>query len=343
MYKTYHDSIQVRIESIWASADVWPQLLEGMRQVLPPPTELKEDDIRPRVWAPLLPGLCCQAAGGEFEWSLTVAAAWSLFHTAAHLLDHVADQDEPESSGTAWEAGLTINVATGLIISAFRGLNALLSEANASDAAPDLIAGFHKHLFMVAGGQQVDLLVKEPTTKQWWQVAEAKSGAPFALACWAGARLSSEDLSRLEEFRLFGHHLGLIVQMLDDARDFLPQFYSTGDTDKKSLSPWSLPIAYAMEVLPSDRQLDLRRRLSVVGEDPGQRDQILEIVEGSGASLYLETYLEYHREKAISSVLSCAIPGPARERLLPDSRIATQIGIAVRISSPIKDNHTGSI
>jgi geranylgeranyl pyrophosphate synthase len=316
LYKAYHDSIQEKIEAIWASADVWPPLLAGMRQAVQPLSQYKADDIRPRVWAPLLPGLCCQAAGGELEWSITVSAAWSLFHVAAHLLDSVADQDEPDPRRAAWGSGVTINVATGLIISASWALNLLLQESTASEAASDLIAGFHNHLFTVSSGQQVDLLEKQPTTGQWWHVAEAKAGAPFALASWAGARLSSRDSVRLEEFRSFGHHLGLLVQVLDDARDFFPEVYNAGKKEIRPVPRWSLPIAYAMEVLPSAQQRELRQRLASVTEDPAESERVIEIVEISGASLYIETYLDFHREKAMNSIINAALDGPAKERLI---------------------------
>jgi geranylgeranyl pyrophosphate synthase len=316
LYKAHRDSIQEKIETIWTAAEVWPGLLEGMRQSIPYSGKENIDDIRPRVWAPLLPGLCCQAAGGELEWSITVSAAWTIYHVAAHLLDNIADQDEPEPWWATWDTGLAINVATGLIISASWTLNSLYSESPSHRAASDLVAEFHKQLVTISSGQHVDLLDKEPTTEKWWHVASAKAGAPFALACWAGARLATNEPSYLEGFRLFGHHLGLIVQVLDDARDFLPGGHNRQNKDKKPLSPWSLPIAYAMEVLPTEKRQDLSRHLSALHHDPGERDQIMEIVELSGASLYIETFLNIHFEKAVNSIDKVAVPGLAKDRLV---------------------------
>ncbi len=316
MNKTYLDGILAKIEEVWTGVDVWPDLLAGMRSVVHGSNQYEEGDIRPRAWAPLLPGLCCEAAGGEMDWAVTVSAAWSLFHVAAHLLDGVADQDEPATGSDILPGGLLINIATGLLFSASWALDSLYKEANVSVAAADLVEKFHQNLFTITSGQQVDLLVDEPSTEVWWRVAGAKSGIPFALACWAGARLATQDPARLEGYWVYGYHLGLLVQVLDDAGDFLPQVFPNRGKELNMISPWSLPIAYAMEVLPADQRNDLRQRLSTVNEGVDEGSQILDIIESSGASLYVETYLDYHLQKALASLEKVALVGDAKNQLL---------------------------
>ncbi|HSF81459.1 MAG TPA: hypothetical protein VLA49_09505, partial [Anaerolineales bacterium] len=65
-----------------------------------------------------LPALCCQAAGGKPAWADAVTAAWLCFYQAAHLMDSLQDQDEPEPWWTEAGPGVALNVASGLYFSA---------------------------------------------------------------------------------------------------------------------------------------------------------------------------------------------------------------------------------
>ena len=63
-----------------------------------------------------LPGLCCQAAGGNPEWANDLTAAWILFYSAAHLMDKVQDQDEPDPWWQKLGPGVALSAATGLYL-----------------------------------------------------------------------------------------------------------------------------------------------------------------------------------------------------------------------------------
>jgi geranylgeranyl pyrophosphate synthase len=58
-----------------------------------------------------------------------------------------------------------------------------------------------------------------PDLSTCWQIAEAKSGAAFALACYAGARLATNRSDMLDAFFEYGRELGTIVQIDDDLED----------------------------------------------------------------------------------------------------------------------------
>ena len=86
----------------------------------------EKDRFDSSVWS-ALPGLCCQAAGGRAQLAEPVAAAWLLFYVAAHLMDDLEDQDNPDPWWRSLGPGAAINIATGLYFSAGLALQELSS------------------------------------------------------------------------------------------------------------------------------------------------------------------------------------------------------------------------
>src|SRR3990172_12240121 len=105
----------------------------------------------------------------------------------------------------------------------------------------------------MASGQHADLVNPQPDLEQWLEIAGAKSGELFALACRCGARLATNDPARLKGFSDFGHHLGILLQILDDLEDLKPG----SGVETPDLSPKvsrSLVVAYALDVLPRSEE-----------------------------------------------------------------------------------------
>ena len=96
-------------------------------------------------------------------------------------------------------------------------------------------------------GQHADLTRPERTLEQCWHISEAKSGVFFALACRAGARLATPSEKPLQAFGEFGLHLGLLIQIKNDAGGLAA---SPGHrSDLEAAIHATLPIAYALHVL----------------------------------------------------------------------------------------------
>ena len=95
-----------------------------MRLVLPEPDSKTDLHRDPGRWV-ILPGLCCQAAGGKIESTLEISAAWLLLYTAAHTVDTIEDGDQDPRIDLLGGTGAAINIANGLFLSATRLLNSL--------------------------------------------------------------------------------------------------------------------------------------------------------------------------------------------------------------------------
>jgi geranylgeranyl pyrophosphate synthase len=264
-------------------------------------------------WA-LLPGLCCQAAGGDPQWADNVAAAWFLYYVAADLMDTVEDRDEPDAWWAEIGPGFALNVASGLFFSASQVLNHLYNRPETQSAASAIAASFNHSFLTMCSGQHADLIQPEPTLERYWETVAEKSGTFFALACEAGAHLATVDEEKLKRFAEFGQNLGIIVQILDD----LEEFRTPGNTDglpELSGLGRSLPVVYALEVYPLETRIRLRDCLRESRHDPQAARQAWDLIDGSGAGSYMLVELERHRSMALAELHSAQPLAPAGERL----------------------------
>lgn len=74
-----------------------------------------------------------------------------------------------------------------------------------------------------------------PDLSTCWQIAEAKSGSAYALACYVGTRTATQQSDRLCHLENFGRSLGTIVQISDDIEDLERDISRSGK--KNMLSP----------------------------------------------------------------------------------------------------------
>jgi geranylgeranyl pyrophosphate synthase len=262
----------------------------------------------------ILPGLCCQAAGGNPIWAEDVTAAWFLLYIANHLMDSVQDQDEPDAWWADLGPGAALGVATGLFFSATHALNCLQDSQSARHAAFSVIEDFSQSLMHMSGGQYRDLTQPHPTLDQYWEILSAKSGVFFALACRCGARLATDDPQLLAAYGSFGQQVGILVQIRDDLQDLQPPL----DTE---ISAWrrkmrhSLATVYALDVLPQEQRDRLLEYLEVVPFDLQAVENALSLIDQSGAGLYFLVEMERHRNLGLAALEQTSGRPPAIETL----------------------------
>lgn len=259
-----------------------------------------------------LPGLCCQAAGGDPQWADHVTAAWFLLYRAAHLMDSVQDQDEPDDWWADLGPGAALGAATGLFFTASAILEDLHNQSLPSGAGSDIVRRFSESFLTMSSGQHLDLTRKTLTLEEYWQVAEAKSGAFFGLACWAGARLASAEEQVLEAYHRFGIQIGLLIQIADDLDELRKPLKrrSTG-----GLVPHSLPVIYALEVLPDVGRKKLNSVLLTAASDEAAAREAQEILDKSGAGLYLVAEFNRHLHLAENALQKTGGLEPALAKL----------------------------
>lgn len=284
-----------QIESFWISSGAWPDLIAVMRLALFSGNGGKSRWLH-------LPALCCQAAGGDPQWAENLTAAWLLYYAAAHLMDSVQDQDDPDPWWAESGAGSALSAATGLYFSAGLLLNQLHDIKATQIAAADIASDFYRGFLVLSSGQLRDLERPEPSLEEYWTLAEAKSGIFFALACRNGARLAIEDAVRLVAYAEYGRNLGVIIQVLDDLDDVV----AAHDNPAEKLPPQllrALPYVYALEVLPSSDRDRLRLCAHNQGGENGKAEA-LGLIDLSAAATYTLMIVEQRKNQALSALRS---------------------------------------
>lgn len=305
-----------RVESLWSEGAVEPEYRQAMRAALAPAKSSPSSRPVGFNFLPLiaLPAWSCEAVGGNWLQAEPVAAAWGMLYYAAHLLDAVEDSQGDAGPQPTPSQGSTINVAIGLISTATLALNALEDAGTSSKTAREERGRFHGAVLTMCGGQHSDLTRLEPTLEQCWQAAEAKSGAFFALACWAGARLACSDSTQTDLFGQFGQNLGAVIQIRDDLSGLTP--VAGEPSDLSSAGRWTLPVAYAMSVVPDSERAQLRRLLQAAPKDVAALAEARRRIIESGAVLYLTVEVERRRQQAEAALITAGRPGSARDELL---------------------------
>jgi geranylgeranyl pyrophosphate synthase len=307
-------SIRQRIELSWSDTGAYPEYVGFARLALSgerhPDEAAKRDSSK---WA-LLPGLCCQAAGGDPHWADDVAAAWLMFYLAADLMDSVEDQDQPDSWWADYGPAAALNVATGLFFAASRSLNRLYDFVGIGSYAGEMIEDFHTGFIRMSGGQYLDMSIPEPSLEQYWKIAENKSGTFFSLACWSGARLAIMEKDRLGNFADFGNHLGVLIQVLDDLDD-LRELSVPSCPQKSTVLFHSLPVVYALDVSPPQIRSKLKECLFEAPHDARASREAYELIEESGVVLYIMTEIERHKQCAYDCLAQAKPLSPAGKRL----------------------------
>ncbi len=272
------------------------------------PSEQVADVPEQLPWIRLV-GLCCQAAGGDEGITHRVAGAWGVLYAAAHLLDSIQDEDDPDPWWASLGAGAAINITTGLIFTAMQLLNSLHEDKIPQELAQRVTQDFNRTLLYMCSGQHSDLARVDDSLEGRWQIAEAKSGAFFSLACRAGATLAGVDDRCISHYSTFGQALGMMIQLCDDFRDLQQDAQKYLSSDSKGTR--SLPIAFFMDVATSDD----RKRLRSIVRDPRPSSEFVDLIEGSGARLYLVVKSIQLRAKAHRSLERAGALLPARSKL----------------------------
>lgn len=265
----------------------------------------------------LLPELCHIACGGNEIAADPISAAWYLFYAAAFLMDHAEDSLEGIDQSAAISPGKLINIASGHFFLANLILADFLQSEPLSDTRQSIFKSFQTQLLRMCDGQNHDLITSNYSLRKYFEIVQQKSGNFFSLACWAGARLATQQSELLQAYADLGNHIGIMVQVLDDLEDWRELQNGNGKLDNAKYQR-ILPAIYALEVIPSEK----KRRFKQIIQDlsAGKRDGLLEeymdIIEKAGAGLYMLTIMMREYDSARLAITDIHLDNQAGTMLL---------------------------
>ncbi len=157
----------------------------------------------------LLPLLVYASLGGQDPAkAFPLAACWTLYLAASHMLDQAQDNQEPSDGVGIFALGLA---------------NITLAELDSDrDTLSDIVDALGRVTAMGISAQ-----VSEKTRSQQWsrheyfQYVSSKAAAIIATGAWIGGRLASEDDETLAVLKEFGLALGMAMQLSDDCLDLV--------------------------------------------------------------------------------------------------------------------------
>jgi hypothetical protein len=208
--------------------------------------------------------------------------AWTLLYATIGRLDSLQDGDPIRKLPQVETVGEHYNLVFASYVLAASLLDDLTTQVP-NDRLARLQRLWNDCILRMAGGQQHDLasgtvLLSFDALAPYQQIAQAKTGATYALAFGGMATLLSDDCELIERFTQVGEIYGTLVQYADDLRDaasqpnvaltlpallrFVPQ--------SSNLTPQQLALAFLSYVYKSYRGAVL----DVFASHPNARDAV---------------------------------------------------------------------
>ena len=243
---------------------------------------------------PLLVLLAANAAGYKGEQHIPLAAVIEFIHTATLLHDDVVDNSELRrgnaTANAQWGNAPSVLVGDFLYSRSFQ----IMVEIGRME----IMQVISHATTIIAEGEVLQLLnQRNPDTSEesYLQVILGKTAMLFEAATEVGAILADSSAEDREALRLYGRHLGIAFQIVDDLLDYLSDSETMGKNvgDDLAEGKATLPLIHAMRIgSDEDREL-IRQAIRKGGLD--DLSPVLEIVQRNGS-------IDYSRQKAAEEI-----------------------------------------
>lgn len=256
----------------------------------------------------VLPLLTCEAVGGDSHQAIPVVAAWQLLRLSAKLLDDVVDGE------SAYRTPEAIDLAAGLLFLAPLVLEELQSRGVSASRVEGLTRSLYQTGLRACAGQHAEITSHNDIDPDGWLIAaRTKSGEPCAWAAWAGAMVAGANEQALADFRNFGLHLGILLQVADD---FNGIWRPSKCSDLRS-GQLNLAVCYARLVAKGEQKPRLEALLknAISGDDTAE-SEIRQFLIETGAQAYMLVVGGEQRQQALAALQRNDRPCPALVSLL---------------------------
>ncbi|WP_444923507.1 octaprenyl diphosphate synthase [Microbulbifer sp. DLAB2-AF] len=243
---------------------------------------------------PLLVLLCARACNYQDKGHIDLATIIEFIHTATLLHDDVVDTSDMRrgrlTANAKWGNAPSVLVGDFLYSRAFQMMITLQDMrimAILSDTTNTIAEGEVQQL-VNAGDPEVG-------EENYFSVIYKKTGALFEAACEAAAVLADCSAEEQNALKLYGRHLGLAFQLVDDALDYRgnPEELGKNVGDDLAEGKPTLPLIYTM-ANGSQNQAALVKE-AIEQRSAAKLVEIVEAIEACGA-------LDYTMERARAAV-----------------------------------------
>ncbi|WP_304523671.1 polyprenyl synthetase family protein [Actinocorallia sp. API 0066] len=269
------------------------------------PTEAGGKALRPTLAV-----LCAEAVGGSAEAAVPAAVAIELVHNFSLLHDDVMDGDAlRRHRPTAWHLyGNGPAILTGDV------LLALAIELLASSGLPARM--LTSAVLDLLDGQNSDMTFEtrtDVTLSECVKMAVNKTGALVRCACALGATAGGGTPEQVASFGLFGEHLGLAFQYMDDLLGIWGDPAVTGKPAHSDMlnRKKSLPVVAALTAGTPEAEALAAAYFSPTDQDPAHLASLIEAAGGRTWTLDRLTQLRNQATAALTALTTTPEPTQA--------------------------------
>ena len=243
---------------------------------------------------PLLVLLAANACGYKGEKHIPLAAVIEFIHTATLLHDDVVDHSElrrgKATANANWGNAPSVLVGDFLYSRSF--------QIMVDIGKMDVMQVISNATTVIAEGEVLQLLnQRNPDLGEeaYLQVVLGKTAMLFEAATEVGAILADASADDREAMRLYGRHLGIAFQIVDDLLDYLSDAETLGKNvgDDLAEGKTTMPLIHSMRVGSDEDKELIRHAIRQGGLD--DLTPVIETVQRNGS-------VDYTREKAIEQV-----------------------------------------
>ena len=269
---------------------------------------------------PLLCLLCCQAAGGEWQKAVPVAASLELIHNFSLIHDDIED-NSPTRRGRAtvwatWGLAHGINAGDTMLMLARLASGGLRDHA--VDPATTLAAMglLDQACLRLCQGQYLDIAGEgclDLSEETYLEMIGGKTASLLATSTQLGALIGAG--TKTELYRQFGWHLGMAFQMVDDLLGIWGDPAVTGKSaaDDIRSRKMTLPVIHTLRG-PAGRRLAALYRKSALGDE--NVAQAVAILDEVRAQAYVQQLAAQHEAAALAALDAAGPCPPAAGYLL---------------------------
>jgi len=243
---------------------------------------------------PLLVLLAANACGYKGEKHIPLAAVIEFIHTATLLHDDVVDHSElrrgKATANANWGNAPSVLVGDFLYSRAFQ----IMVEIGKMD----VMQVISNATTIIAEGEVLQLLNQrnpDLTEDAYLQVVLGKTAMLFEAATEVGAILADASADDREAMRLYGRHLGIAFQIVDDLLDYLSDAETLGKNvgDDLAEGKTTMPLIHSMRVGSDEDKELIRHAIRQGGLD--DLTPVIQTVQRNGS-------VDYTREQAIAQI-----------------------------------------
>lgn len=268
---------------------------------------------------PLLCLLSCAASGGEWQQAIPAGAAVEILHNFTLIHDDIEDAS-PTRRGRPtlwklWGIPQAINSGDCMFALAHTAMYRLTDREVPAEIVVRAAQRFDETCLTLTEGQYHDMSFETRetvTVEQYLHMIAGKTAALLGLCGEVGALIAGADEERVEHFATFGRDLGMAFQVKDDILGIWGDEEAIGKSSATDIETRkkTLPVLYGLQESP-----ELRRLYARPENGPGFVEQVVELLDSSGARTYALQKASTYSESALRHLEAAQPQGPAATAL----------------------------